>query len=97
MTVYIILHVFVMVICLIGLFRSWRVLKQYPAAIAFAKWPLSLLVVLLFCSAVTILDLAVIDFISNTFINILAAVELSYSAVVAAMSIPYIARVYRVK
>jgi len=72
-------------------------LKRYPVAIVFAKWPLSLLIVLLVCSVATIIDLVIFDFFSNSFLNILAAVELSYSAVVAAISVPYIARVGLVK
>jgi hypothetical protein len=72
------------------------VLKQYPAAIEFAKWPLSLLIVLMTCSIITVFDLGFFDFVSNQALNVLAAVELLYSAVVAAFCIPYLARVPRV-
>jgi hypothetical protein len=83
-------------ICVAGLYRSWQVLKKFPSAIEFAKWPLSLLIVLLACSLISIIDLGIYDLISNQVLNILGAVQLLYSAVVAAFCIPYLARVQRV-
>jgi hypothetical protein len=95
MSIYVILHGMIGVICIVGLARSWKVLKQDPAAIEFAKWPLSLLIVLLVCSAIAIIDLGMFDIVSNQTLNVLSAIELLYSAVVAAFCIPYLARVQR--
>lgn len=92
MQVYIVLHLIIMFICLLGLYRSWQVLKQIPQAIEFAKWPLSLLIVLAVCSFITVIDLSLFDFLSNQVINVLAAVQLMYSAIVAAFCIPYLVR-----
>lgn len=93
MIVYIVFHGVIASICLIGLVRSWRALKIYPSSIDFARWPISLLIVLMIGSVATFIDLAFYDFLSPSALNIIAAVELLYSAVVAFMSANYLKRV----
>jgi hypothetical protein len=95
MPVYVVMHIVIVALCVTGLSRTWKALKHFPYAIGFAKWPLSLLVVLLICSSITIIDLTVADFISNMVLNILAGVQLAYAALVASFLIPKLLRVSR--
>jgi hypothetical protein len=92
---YALMHLVIVTISTVGIIRSWRALKLYPEAIVFARWPLSLLWVLLVCSMLTIIDLTLIDLLPNQALNTIAAVQLFYSAVVALKSVTFFQRMRR--
>ena len=92
---YVLMHMVIVSISAIGIMRSWRALKKFPSSIDFARWPLSLLWVLMICSIITIADLAVFDFLPNAALNTIAAVQLFYSAVVALKSVTFFPRLRR--
>lgn len=94
-SVYVLMHVVIVSFSTVGIIRAWRALKVYPTAIDFARWPLSLLWVLLVCSTITIIDLALVDFLPNAALNTIAAVQLFYSAVVAVKMISFFSRIGR--